>query len=288
MKILFINKWIHPKNMNSLQQYKKINFTIINSINDIDKDKCKEFDVIYSPSEPINVNEYKHCKFIFGPHFSVSPNEYQIQMIKGLNSIYIQPSRWVVNYWKKYSICSNLNIKTLPFGVDTEKFKDSLNNKKENIIFYLKRRNSVDINILTNFLNSKKINYKIFNYLEKYNENDYLQYLKTCKYGIWLSSFESQGFALQEALSCNVPLFVWNVISMNQEDGSNYNNYPATTIPYWDNRCGEFFYDYNELESTYNKFITNLDNYKPREYILENLSMEVCEDKLINLIKEIT
>ena len=37
-------------------------------------------------------------------------------------------------------------------------------------------------------------------------------------------------------------------------------------------------------EVTYNKFIENINNYKPREFILENLSFDVCENKLINLI----
>ena len=96
---------------------------------------------------------------------------------------------------------------------------------------------------------------------------------------------ESQGFALEEALSCNVPLLVWDVKSMNEEHGSNYNNIPATVIPYWDKRCGENFYNLNELESVFSKFILNINNYKPREYVLENLTFNVCEKNLINLIK---
>ena len=35
----------------------------------------------------------------------------------------------------------------------------------------------------------------------------------------------------------------------------------------------------------FNKFISKLDTFKPREYVLENLSMEVCEKKMINIIK---
>jgi hypothetical protein len=38
-----------------------------------------------------------------------------------------------------------------------------------------------------------------------------------------------------------VPLLVWNVSSMNQEQNSSYNNIPATTIPYWNESCGEYF-----------------------------------------------
>ena len=95
---------------------------------------------------------------------------------------------------------------------------------------------------------------------------------------------ESQGFALEEALSCNVPLLVWNVKSMNQEYASNYNDISATTIPYWDDRCGEYFYQKDEFEITFLKFIQKLDNYKPREYIVENLSIAKCANNFLNLL----
>lgn len=29
---------------------------------------------------------------------------------------------------------------------------------------------------------------------------------------------------------------------MSQEEGYNYPDIPANVIPYWDERCGEFFY----------------------------------------------
>ena len=129
--------------------------------------------------------------------------------------------------------------------------------------------------------------FKVFSYYEKYDENEYLNYLKEAKFGLWLGGHESQGFALQEALSTNVPLLVWSVSYMGQEYGSFYGAIPATSIPYWDNRCGEFFYAYNELDAKFNTFIENINNYKPREYVLENLSTEVCQDRFIDLIKSL-
>ena len=123
--------------------------------------------------------------------------------------------------------------------------------------------------------------------MNKYGENEYLNHLQDSKYGIWLGAHESQGFALQEALSCNVPLLVWSVTNMNQEYGYNYEDIPATTIPYWDDRCGESFTDQGQFEEMYLLFLSKLDIYKPRDFILENLSMDKCEEKLINQIKNI-
>jgi len=34
-------------------------------------------------------------------------------------------------------------------------------------------------------------------------------------------------------------------------------------------------------------FLSRLDHYKPREYVLENLSTAVCEQKFIDLVKSL-
>ena len=108
--------------------------------------------------------------------------------------------------------------------------------------------------------------------------------MQNAKYGIIIDAHESQGFAIEEALSCNVPLLVWNVSFMSHEHGSNYPNIPCSSIAYWDERCGEFFYTAKEFETTYNKLITKLETYRPREYIMENLSPQKCGERFIELV----
>jgi hypothetical protein len=287
MKILYINIYMHTKNNNALLNYKNINFYIINHTN-IDSIDLTQFNCVYSPSQPIDVKKYPNTKFIFGPHFSVLPENNIISIVNNKNVVYVQPSTWVVNLWKRFPICQHIRIESLPFGVDTLKFNEIKHiNHRSKVFLYFKRRDPNELNSIINFLKTKNIHPKIFSYANKYDENEYINYLHDAKFGFWLDAHESQGFALEEALSCNVPLLVWNVTSLNQEHGSNYPNAPATTIPYWDERCGEYFTDIHQLETTFNKFITNLTEYKPREYILENISMEKCEEKIINLINNV-
>lgn len=284
MKILFIKSHIHHKNIHFILKCKKISFFIIDSVNDINKIDLAHFDAIYSPCNPIDVSKYPNTKFIFGPQFSVFP-ENILNLIKGNKTVYNLLSQWVINVWKKFPICDNLNLVALPFGVDTDKFIDNKNiEERSGIIIYFKHRNPSDLYFIENFLKSKNLYYTIFSYDQKYDENNYIKYLQNSKFCIWIDAHESQGFALQEALSCNVPLLVWNVTSMNQEYGSHYSDIIATTTSYWDDKCGELFYNSSDFEETYNKFIENINNYRPREFILENLSIEVCENKLIQLI----
>jgi hypothetical protein len=284
MKILFINIYMHKKNADSLFKYNN-EYCVVNSIDYVDKNILENFDCVYSPGVPIDVSKYPGIKFIFGPHFSVFPENHHMNMISGKNTIYIQPSEWSAKVWENNPICSSIKIKKLPFGVDTDKFINTKPiNERNNVFIYFKHRNPKELEVLCNFLENIKIPYIIFSYENRYNEPDYISYLQNSKFGLWLDGHESQGFALEEALSCDVPLLVWNVSSMKQEYGSTYDDIPASTIPYWDERCGEFFYNIGEFEDSLNKFISKIESYKPREYILENLSIKKCEEKLYNLI----
>lgn len=284
MKILFLENSIHKKNLNALYKYNN-NYYVIKSVEQINNIDLRQFDCVYSPCIPFNVKNYPNTKFIFGPHFSVFPQLHQMNEIRNKNVIYIQPSEWAAKAWQTNPFCNNIKIKVLPFGVDTNKFCETNHMTNRNKVFiYFKYRSPEDLNLVTSFLKYKNIPYVIFSYRDRYNEQDYINYLQNSKFGIWLGGHESQGFALQEALSSNVPLLVWSVKSMKQEYGSKYDDIPATTIPYWDERCGEYFYNFNELENTFNTFVSKIETYKPREYILENLSIKKCEEKLNDLI----
>jgi len=287
MKILYFNYGMHIKNDNALKLYKKINLYTTNSIEILDNIDLTQFDCVYSPLTPINVSKYPNTKFIFGPHFSVFPEKYQMDIIRANNIIYIHPSEWAAKVWENHHYCNNIKVLPLPFGVDTDKFMNTKHiQHREKVFVYFKDRNPEELSFLCNFLKNKNLQPVIFSYKNKYSEQDYINYLQNSKFGIWLGRHESQGFALEEALSCNVPLLVWNVTSMNQEYGLNYPDIKATTIPYWDERCGEYFYDFEELDNTFNLFISKLDTYKPREYVLENLSVEVCQEKFIDLLQK--
>lgn len=289
MKILFIKSTIHHKNLRFILNCKQIHFYIINNVNEIKNINLSDYDAVYSPCDIIDVSIYPNTKFVFGPHCCLFPNEQNLDLVKGKKSIYIQPSYWPINFWHCCDIkTKELNLIPFAFGVDTEKFKNIKPiNEKNKVFVYYKNRNPRDLHIIEYFLRQKSIEYRIFSYSNRYDENDYIQYLQDSKFGIWVGAHESQGFGLEEALSTNTPLLVWNIKSMNQEYMSRYDDIPATSIPYWDQRCGEYFYNIEELEETFNLFTSKLNTYKPREYILEKLSVEVCESNFIKLIESI-
>ena len=237
-------------------------------------------DLIMSPGYR-KINNF--TKVIYGPQFSVFPDA----RANGLDhGVYFQHSEWVAKHvWGDYK---KRPLKIFPFPVNTEKFKPLLPiEKREKIIFYFKHRHPEDYQFILDKLKEKNIEPIIFNYDKRYREEDYLQTLQNAKYMVVLAGHESQGFGIQEAMSCDVPLLVWNVKSMNQEYGQNYDDIPATTVSYWGEECGELFYKKEEFQETFNKFINNLNTYKPRNFILNNLSVEKCSQIYEAIINEL-
>tara|TARA_B100001540_G_C15796617_1_gene637939 strand:- start:294 stop:1154 length:861 start_codon:yes stop_codon:yes gene_type:complete len=284
MKVLIVGDY-HHKNKQGLERllkYKGIEITY----NVADIESCS---LIYSPSNAINTEKYSNKKFIFGPHFSVFPTNKLVEINNVRNNgIYIQPSEWVTKFWREMNAENVISLRSFCFPVDTDKFKP-LNDRNDckKAFIYFKRRKPEELRLIEDVLKSRGFEYKIFDYMKTYEEEEYLKYLQGSKFGIILDAHESQGFAIEEALSCDVPLLVWNVRSMNQEYGYNYPDIPATSIPYWDDRCGEYFYEGDEVNKRLTELLNKLDEYKPREYVLENLSVEKCANNFIKLVDEI-
>lgn len=280
---LLIDIWFHSKNKEGLiEMLKYLNYEYkIGTIDDIKDDKWK---VIYNPAEPMDISEYPNKLWLFGPHFSVFPDEKIYKINYKLNNLYyVQPSQWVIDIYGKDL---NINMKVLNFPVNMNKFTEIKPISERNqIIIYYKSRKLEELKFIIDSLSLMNItNFRIFSYNHKYTEEDFLNYIQNCKYGIIIGRHESQGFAIEEMLSCNVPLLVWNVKYMSQEVGSNYPDYKATSIPYWDERCGEYFYNVEEFNDKFKLFINNLDKYKPREFIKETLSVEKCSERLQEII----
>ena len=104
MKLLYIQSTSHHKNNHAIMNYKRhFETTVICNVVQLANIDVSTFDCVFSPCYPIDVSKYPKTKFIFGPQFSVFPDEKQLQLVNRPNAIYIQPSQWVVNLWYSYN-----------------------------------------------------------------------------------------------------------------------------------------------------------------------------------------
>jgi hypothetical protein len=295
MNILLFDSWIHEKNKNALKlMCDSIDKKCIVS-NKID-DFFNSSEIVFIPSEAIDPHYFPNAKhIIYGPHCFLFPtppflkNTYEFPS----NCKYIVPSEWTKTIMEDTGGLS-LPIIVSPFAVDVEKFKPIITNKYFECLLYFKHRKAEDIEFIENILQEKNITYKKFIY-GKYKEEDYIKALNECHYGIWVTSTESQGFALQECLSMNVPILVWNATSLFDEytlegvqvykDRIGQFELKGTTIPYWDERCGISFIKKEEFVPCLEIMRSSYTKFHPRDFVLENLSPKVCMERLLDLLK---
>ena len=250
-------------------------------------------DVVWSPLAPLHIEKYPGVKFIFGPQFSNLPDNRFVNVNNAnYNGVYIIPSAWVVRLWRsrfKPVPHITLPLERLPFPVDTDKFAPKSTVTSRNlVVVYFKFRAEVDLEAVRAALRHETV--KEFSYFGRYNEADYLDALQHAKYGIIVDGYESQGFAIEEALSCDVPLLVWNTYSMRQVVPLEWQgDDPCTTVPYWSQECGEIVTTKEEMESVLSDFARKVSEraYTPRKYVLRELSTKKCAQNLVELLETI-
>ena len=155
-----------------------------------------------------------------------------------------------------------------------------IKNRNKKCLVYFKKRSTEELKKLTNFLNSKNLDFEIFEYT-KYTNDKLKLAAKEFSFGITLSSTESQGFAIQEIMSCNLPLIVWDK-TINNYGGLSL---PGTTVTVWDHRCGVVVENYEELTLQFDNFYKNLNTFNPAELVLEKLTFEMFNQKLKECFK---
>lgn len=214
-----------------------------------------------------------------GPNIATLPKD--VVTLLNYNSYrkIIVPSVWVKNLYSNWIPSEKIEIWSV--GIDTEKFNKSASEKVYDFLIYFKRRNSNELNQIIEILNKKNKSFVLIQY-GQYNEDYFIESISKSKFGIVIDGTESQGVALQEIMSCDLPLIVWDVEYWM--DGGDSCKCSATSVPYFDKRCGLKFYSIEEFDTIYEIFINN--KYSPREFILENLSIEKTTEDLIQIIKK--
>ena len=59
-------------------------------------------------------------------------------------------------------------------------------------------------------------------------------------------------------------------------------SWPATSVPYFDDKCGIVA---DEMEK-FDQFINMLDTYQPRDYIVKNHTLEISAKNYIKILEE--
>ena len=191
----------------------------------------------------------------------------------------IAPSEWVKNkFITKFNLPED-KLAVWPVGIE------EFNNIREinyDCLIYFKRRDQSELDTVKKFLVSNGLSYRMVEY-GTYGEDGFKQLVNSAKFCFLINGTESQGIAVQEIMSMGVPIIAWDIKEW-LDQGEAY-RVPATSIPYWDERCGEVFFNIDDLEVTFSKFYATLDQYDPKAFIKDNLSFECSVKTLLDILR---
>lgn len=180
-----------------------------------------------------------------------------------------------------------------PTGIDTEKWQPFSGNKILDFLIYDKIRWEYGyyaenlLKPLQNLLTQKCLSYQTIRY-GHYHPEELAAKLKIAKAVIFLCEHETQGLAYQQILSTGTPVLAWDRGGF-WRDPVYYPHKvkfgPVSSVPYWDDRCGLKFTGIKEFKSCLEDFMerNHKQQFNPRAYILENLSLKHCARRFIEI-----
>lgn len=117
-----------------------------------------------------------------------------------------------------------------------------------------------------------------------FTQAEYRDVLDRSVIAVFLSTFETQGIALAEAWSMNVPTVVWDPQGDAEWLGRRLRS--ASSAPYLTPATGVAFGDIGVLKPALDRALRSLDSFQPRGWVLENMTDAVCSKRLYELIKK--
>lgn len=252
-------------------------------------------DILWIPFSYVPPMAFPSAKrIVYGPHNFVFPfgGWMKLDMCADPRVYYNCLSDWNKKVTARCleGTSANYPLCTLPFPVDTEDFRPKTIEKSLDCFIYFKNRRPEHLDIVLETLRKlsldlgRGLSYVVLKY-GSYKEEDYKNVLAAARYGIWVGRHESQGFALEEALSCNVPLVVWDAAKMGDEwnesvgrpeYGEEEGAHAATSIPYWSGECGLVVKEASELLTAVRVMNVLYTTYCPRDFVLRELSPRAC------------
>ena len=202
------------------------------------------------------------------------------------------PGEWMRQMFEPYY---GHKVLAWPVGIDTNAWKPVNGNKKFDFLIYNKilwnheRHNNDLIIPVISALAKHNLSHQNIKY-GAYTHAELKEKLGTSKAVIFLCEHETQGQAYQQILTTNTPILAWDSGGYWQDPfyyPHKVQYRPVTPVPYWDGRCGVKFTGVGDFEESLKQFLVRFNSFKPRDYIMENLTLEICAEKYMKIYREV-
>ena len=215
-------------------------------------------------------------RLLAGPNLVVLPSEEKKLITAKEIDVYMVNSDWTYKVYTEDAPELKRNCAIWPAGVDTEFWSQSGPADRSRMLIYQKSAPRELLDECKKAAESCGYSCDIITY-GSYDAETYRRVLQSCRLGIFLSRSESQGLALAEAWSMDVPTLVWDSKSVEYKGRT----MQSSAAPYLSKKTGLFFQTPTDLASAIER--CQRHQFSPRQWVIENMSDEVSARKLCTL-----
>jgi len=235
-----------------------------------------------SLEQAIKLKRHGYIKRLYaGPNVVVFSSDNDSLIASPFIDGVITPSNWVIDLYLEDNPSLKGRIFTWPAGVDTAYWRADPSRKRDSILIYEKQNKGIvgPIEPYLNYMRELGWAVNVVRY-GSFTHDSYREMLRQSCLMVGFVVCESQGLAWAEAWSCDVPTLIWRNTS-NTFQGRKYRN---STAPYLQERTGLFFDDFESFKAQFAHWEEHRNLFMPRQYVLEEMSDEVCASMLYKRI----
>lgn len=241
-------------------------------------------------AQAINLKKHNPTKLLFaGPNLVVWPSDHNGILLSPLIDKVIVPSEPTRHMYAEISPIIRDRLHIWFVGVNHNRwqplssdFNASSAQNNRNVLVYWKNQNEGPQlkNAVLKTLKQFGWHPLVLTY-GNHTHNQYKAILDKVRFGVFLSRSESQGIALAEAWSTNVPTICWNP----QERTNRGRIYSAvSSCPYLTRQTGNEWKTIQDLHNLLETIEHELIHFSPRKWVLNNMTDALCAQHLINAI----
>ena len=202
------------------------------------------------------------------------------------------PGDWMKDMFAPYY---GDKVTAWPVGTDSDLWRPNEKGKKFDFLIYYKirweheKQQTELIEPILKALDDRNLTWHFIKY-GNYNQDELIDKVGVSKAVIFLCEHETQGLAYQQILATNTPILAWDRGGFWQDPyyyPHRVQYQPVSSVPYWDERCGITFQGANDFNMKLDSFLSGRGKFKPRDYFMENLTLEICAEKYLKIYEEV-